>query len=970
MAYNKKQHYQDNITAIRVAFNVDKNGLPPKGTAAYNGVMDALSKYSGFGGLKCVLNDSLDPADWAEYERDLIPLQKELFEVIKENSADDSEYYNYIASIRSSVLSAFYTPSEVVSAISETIAESGINIETMLEPSAGSGVFVNNFNDVLPIKEGVAVEKDILTGKILKHLESSDTQTVLVQGFENLPTKYENHFDLVVSNIPFGNYRVFDSKLMDTPQRKFAQEAIHNYFFVKGLDACKDGGLVAFITSQGVADSPQNKLVRQYLMDNADLVSAVRLPNNLFADHAGTEVGTDLIVLKKNDNKVELSSHETLFVNTTKIDAGGGSISENSYFNDAKNRSIHTHIEYGKDQYGKPARVRQWRDDFSKLKDELKSKLFEDFSKNLAVSFSQPQQAQNPHWQDRERLEELDKITDKFVSDLENVKSNLEQPAPQMAIPTPSKSGQLNMFELFDFSEPEVAQVQEQQEQEAEPTIQPLFDVYSFPADAIFPHHREGSLATMDIEGHGRVLGTLSSIERDEHLHSAIFNVINDKKTLKNTPFLLDYIKLRDAYETLYQSEVVTKQENHSWREGLNEVYDRFVLDWGAIQKNKDIIKIDSTYLAVLSLEKIEGEEIKKADIFFEPTAFDNKPLETVESAQDALICSLNKHGFPYIPFMEEVFPQQEIDATIDELVKSNMLYYNVENDSYETKDRYLSGNMYEKYDRQRHFYDIMPAGEKKDYVRKGLNDIRSSIPQPIAFDNIGIQIGERWLPTKLYEQFAVELFDCGWAEVGYQKSIDEFVVKIPGFSSEYFVDTGANRSNLHAQDLFKHALDSTRPEVTKSVLDKKGKTVSVPDFQKQQLANVKVEQIKEKFEQFLLRLPAEEKQFLQDDYNRRFNGNVRPQYDGSHQTFPELRLDNHQHAKELYQSQKNAIWMLKQNGGGVIDHEVGGGTWKKEDELKTLKNQRGELELKLQKEAHSNKQDNPEEAKKKGIKR
>jgi len=367
MPYNKKQHYQDNISAIEVAFHLDKYGFPPKDSKSYQFYLEELSKYSGFGGLKCVMQDSLDPKDWAPYEHDLIPLQRELFDILRKNSSTEAEYNQYLGSVRSSVLSAFYTPPQLTTAISEAIAESGIKVKSMLEPSAGNGAFVESFKP-LNISESVAIEKDILTGKILKHLHASDDQTVLVQGFEKLPQKYENYFDLVASNIPFGDFRIFDPKLMDSPERKLAQESVHNYFFVKALDACKDGGLITFVTSQGVANSPRNKLVRQYLMENADLVSAIRLPNNMFTDHAGTEVGTDLIVLQKNSKKKDLSEKEKLFVESTKLQQ---QISSNAYI-EQTNSIVCTKQYFDTDPYGKPAIVYMYENDFSQLKQDIK----------------------------------------------------------------------------------------------------------------------------------------------------------------------------------------------------------------------------------------------------------------------------------------------------------------------------------------------------------------------------------------------------------------------------------------------------------------------------------------------------------------------------------------------------------------------------------------------------------------------
>jgi len=942
MAYNKKQHYQDNIIAIRIAFEIDKKGMPDKGTMLYDTYMEALAKYSGFGELKCVLNDSLDPADWAEYERDLIPLQKELFDLIRENSDSEEQFGNYIASVRNSVLTAFYTPPEVVSAISEVIAESGIEVESMLEPSAGNGVFVRSFNrQGLGIKDSVAIEKDILTGKILKHLENRDNQTVLVQGFEQLSSHYDNHFDLVVSNIPFGNYRVFDQKFMDTEPRKEAMKAIHNYFFVKGLDVCKEGGLLAFITSQGVADSPSNKNIRKYLMQNADLVSAIRLPNNLFIDNAGTEAGTDLIVLKKTGFKFEkdFSQEEKLFVDTKTI---GRNIPINGYFHSGKpSNTIHTDFSFDTNQYGKSAVVTQWKDDFSKLKKRLKSKLKADFTQNLNLGVQQDLKEAlrtDKIQAEQETIEDVEKVMSALLSGEltpQQMAGIIEEQEPKQVVQpkaTPATSGQLNLFDMFGdlFSEPQnkiskITKQRTQSKQEVKSTAEPLKKSYSF--DYLLPHHRHDSLAMMDIEGHGRIFGVIQNIERDKYTGTAKFYPTNDKNILKNRPLLEHYIELRDTYEKLYQHEADTEQENHALRKKFNIVYDDFVKKFGTVEKNKSIIKIaDSTYLSVVSLEKKENDKIVKTDIFFEPTAFSNKPIQTVNSAEDALLRSLNELGYPDTFFMARAFPDQDIAITIDNLVQSNILFYDAPNGEYVTKDKLLSGNMYYKGDEFLKYYDKMESGVFKDYAHKSLEHIRQARPEPIAFDNIGLQIGERWLPTSLYERFARELFDTENVRIEYHQSIDEFVVEVDGrIARDYIIRTESGRSDLYAKDLFKHALDSTRPEITKTeYID--NKPVSVTDLEKTQLANMKVEQIKSKFEDFILRLPEQEKEQLQAEYNVRFNGNARPDFDGTHQTFPGLRLDNFSGIDDLYQSQKNAIWMLKQNGGGIIDHEVGGG--------------------------------------------
>ena len=178
-------------------------------------------------------------------------------------------------------------------------------------------------------------------------------------GFEKIERPFNNYFDLAVSNIPFGDIAVFDAEFQrsDSFGRRSAQKTIHNYFFLKGLDAVRDGGIVAFITSQGVLNSTKTS-VRNELFSQANLVSAIRLPNNLFTDNAGTEVGSDLIVLQKNLSKKEMSQDErlmTVIQTDTKT-----ALTDNAYFIHHPERIVHTMAKLDTDlreaRYGLSAR--------------------------------------------------------------------------------------------------------------------------------------------------------------------------------------------------------------------------------------------------------------------------------------------------------------------------------------------------------------------------------------------------------------------------------------------------------------------------------------------------------------------------------------------------------------------------------------------------------------------------------------
>ena len=298
MSYNRLQTMRDNIEAIRLVLRLGVAGR----TAQNAEEREILRKYAGFGGLKCILNpaDGLeDVAQWAKSDIELFAPTVELRRLIHDYSKDDKEFARYIDSLKASVLTAFYTPAPVIDAISGSLKQAGIEVRSFLEPSAGQGAFIDSFlrNDIYPGTEVLAYEKDLLSGRILSALHPSILTRI--EGFEKIERDFNGYFDVAASNIPFGNFAVPDPVYATSkePAYRQASKAIHNYFFLKALDSVREGGLVVFIASQGVMNAA-SPFVRMEMMNRADLVAALRLPNNTFSDNAGTDAGSDLIILR------------------------------------------------------------------------------------------------------------------------------------------------------------------------------------------------------------------------------------------------------------------------------------------------------------------------------------------------------------------------------------------------------------------------------------------------------------------------------------------------------------------------------------------------------------------------------------------------------------------------------------------------------------------------------------------------
>ena len=355
MAYNRLQTMRDNIEAIRLALSL---GVKGRGAQTAEEIA-VLRKYAGFGGLKCILNDAKELADAAKWSRSDIELfapTVELRRLIHDYSHDDKEFNRYMESLKASTLTAFYTDNRIVDAISDALKFQGIEIKSFLEPSAGQGAFIDSFlrNDRYPGAEVLAYEKDLLTGKILSALHPSILTRI--EGFEKIESDFNGYFDVAASNVPFGDFAVADPAYAVSKEIGYRQasKSLHNYFFLKGLDQVREGGLIAFITSQGVMNAA-SPFIRMELVKQADLVAALRLPNNTFSENAGTDVGSDLIIFQKHTEKKSLSADEEFFIQSV-IDRGT-KVPGNKFFQAFPQNVICTDAKVGTDQYGKPAIV-------------------------------------------------------------------------------------------------------------------------------------------------------------------------------------------------------------------------------------------------------------------------------------------------------------------------------------------------------------------------------------------------------------------------------------------------------------------------------------------------------------------------------------------------------------------------------------------------------------------------------------
>ena len=504
----------------------------------------------------------------------------------------------------------------------------------------------------------------------------------------------------------------------------------------------------------------------------------------------------------------------------------------------------------------------------------------------------------------------------KKVSDNQPLSAS-RQPKPARSTPSSSRrskktaSAPVREPSLFDFME------------EAEPRKpQPIaevkkeFDASPRPfLSSPDSHLRDGSIVVQN----GQV-GFLSDLKRHP-----TFNPMD-------LPFaqlsrLKAYIEIRESYHRLYDYEANNQAEDKEEREKLNRLYDGYVGRWGYFNQktNTDVIKMDATGVEMLFLERSENGKYIKADIFDHPTAFSTSELSIASDPMEALGASLNKYGTVELDYMSSLLPDMEESDMLSAL--EGRIFYNPEEDSYEVADKFISGNVIEKAERIESWLLDHPEHEE---AKQSLTALRAATPTPIPFADLDFNLGERWIPAKVYGKFASEFFETD-IRVSYHSNMDEYAIgcdqKNGNIWHKYAVQGEFRRYD--GLNLLKHALHNTIPDINKSktILDAEGneKTIKVRDGHAIQMANAKIEEIRQGFVDWLGRTPDTFKEQLSDRYNRLFNCFVRPNFDGTHQSFPDLDLKR-LGIQDLYKSQKDAVWMLKTNGGGICDHEVGAG--------------------------------------------
>jgi N12 class adenine-specific DNA methylase len=963
MAYNALQQLSANIRAIRVVTSWDgKRKLLPVESAA-------LKAYGGFGGIKAILYSPGTEEEWLKLNVSAPDLRlraqiNELHHLLKEK-LPASEYKEIVNAVRHSVLTGFYTPELVPAALFNALKEQGLQPRRLYEPSAGAGVFITEALKSFPGLPADAVEKDLLTGKILAAICSGLPVKVQIKGLEETPLGENGRSELVVSNIPFGNFSVYDAAIKDSS----LTGKIHNYFFAKGMDKLCDGGLLAYLSTDAFLNSPSNQAVREYLFHKADFISLSVLPDNLMKDNANVEAPTHLLLVQKRDHKAGLSADELLLCRTIEQVNAYGSFQVNAYLQGHPELILAEETRDGTNQYGKATRNHIQKSGIELIREPLQVRLSKDlslrlnretFKNGLSIAPDKPlltflEVPPSPEIkadvqlglfdiapeQNNDRAQAY--LSDQDAATIKAMTARListlrtdTRPDHESIVMVAAKARGNDRYHYKLYSNlaeigcsnkwltgnPLVWELKALGQQlkryghrfsyEGDSSLEAAFglqEIRQAPFTALKPFYTRDTLVV-----HEEKVGLLKETGTD----TAEFKAFEEQH---NLAFYKSYVSLRDHYLELFSKENETLEAQPAFRALLHEAYDHFVENHGQVNKtiNRSGILNDPAFgfLVLSSVERRQDEDWVRSDIFEAPVFARRQKLQTDDPAE-ALARCLNDKGYVDLSYISKAtnLSEQGIIRQLDKQVLFDPGKY-----EWVTTDAYLSGNVVQKLAAAEKLAQHEPENLQ---IARSLAAITRVQPEKIPFEVLDFNLGERWIPMNHYKDFATQLFGID-TQIEYFSSLDTFKVSYKFGNvvtdTEFSVMPVSGRK-MTGHSLLEHALENTTPNFSYEVTIN-GKPTRLPDNEAIQVAHQKIELIRARFLNWLQDLDNSDKSLLEKRYNDLFNCYVLREYDGSHLRFPGLNRDA-LGIKDLYSSQHDAAWRLIQNRGGLIDHEVG----------------------------------------------
>ena len=868
-----------NLVAIRLVKELDKSGRqasPPE--------QEILAKYVGWGGLANSFFDDYNP----QFEIERAELKR---------LVSDKEY----SDMKQSSLTAYYTDPVIVRAMWDKLVADGFRGGRVLDPSMGTG----NFFAAMPAQlrdtcELYGVELDGITGAIAKQLHPN--ATIFVQGFEDVPFQTDS-FDLVISNIPFGNFRIADNRY-DKPYM------IHDYFIKKSLDVVHDTGQVVVISSTGTMDKRVDNVL-QDIKDTTQFLGGVRLPDSAFKAIAGTSVTTDILFFQKDLNKRALTD-DLAFLGSKRY-AKDDRIWLNPYFDGENNSQVLGTYEVKNFNGGTLSLKGSGQDLVLELNEALKQ-------------VSLPQVKDNIFIQSQILMEKkVDKSIPQSIWDsLELYSFGYEGDTvyyrDRDGIRVGSKTEEISYYinEVGDFVawDSKHSQAVIDRFVALNVTDETAVDVYLSPEATKTGRHKGLFKKTVFYEG------TLSDKEV-----ARIKGMVNLRNTYQEMIDLQrDYDYDRDVFEGLLGD--------------LNNQYDRFVRRHGYLNSNvnRNLFDSDDKYSLLASLEDEYIDPVDKKVKYKKSLAFEkalvrpDRILKAVNTAQDALNASLADGRGVDIAFMMSLYPGKTEGDVIEELGDLILLdpaYALLGKVVYVSRQDFLSGDILTKLDQ----VDLLQKEDNALADWKHYQTLLEAVkPRQIGLADIAYRIGSRWIPNEVYGQFAHVVI------LGEEKTLDDpsltDVIEVSPIDGTYTLSKDFTNRRVSAQEaamgvrgsrydsgrkVFENLLNSNQPTITQTV--KEGdKQKQVTDAQRTSLLRSREADMQVLFQDFVLSSP-EVQVLIEDTYNTLYNRTVSKTYDGSH-----LVIDGLAQNITLRPHQKNAIQRIVEEKRALLAHEVGSG--------------------------------------------
>lgn len=889
-----------NLAAIRLAKKLsDENRL------ATVDEQKVLSRYVGWGGLA---NNFFDESN---------PRYSELREELK-TLVTEHEYSNMLQSS----LTAYYTSPEVIQAMYNHLNNLGFNGGRVLDPSMGTGNFFASMPGNLKNNSDLfGVELDAITGQIATNLQQ--TSQVQIKGFQDTNFN-DNALDLVTTNVPFGQIMIGDEKY----SRNYA---IHDYFIKKSLDLVHEGGFVAVITSTATMDKTDSRF-REEISKQANLVSAVRLPNDAFKNIAGTDVSSDILIFQKTS----ISERKPDWINTHNLnDDLGNRVSINRYFHEhpefvlgqvgiktfnggvltvkrdfeeeqyipkltealekqsdaayySHNKSEELIESFGAEEYSLPREILEAQEPFTLFVYKGKPYFYD--GKHVIPHYKQSSVTLNKDETRKRQLERFEKVQDRIFDTKVKYKTVYSQ---------------IGYFDTWSNFIPT--------------GVGSAFNLQDIPSDVLEKLNKETESVT---KGDYRY----TIIPEKEQLTLKIEEVVNrqylyhvdySKKEVNAIEKMIDLRYSLQDLLNIQHKPGYTKEEYEQLRITFNEKYDEFVEQYGYISdsSNRQIMREDDYYPFLASVEEEAEDErtkepiLTKSAVFFEPTIQPEQKIVKVETAQDALLASLNRKGHLDFEYMSDIYGKTE-DEMIEEL--GDRIYY-VGDGEYVTSEDFLSGDVKTKLVEAENNQEF--NHEDRDWT-KNIKALQEVIPEDLLLSDITFKFGTRFIPLPVYEKFLSEIMNTK-AKVIYDKPSDSYKVMVADTHKLAVTDTygykGYNGEKLATALLNQREAKIYKPDAdnpTKRVLDERGTAIM------EDKANL----LKDNFRSWVLTNPEASEQIV-DVYNDKFNRYVTKGYDGQSFTVKGL-------AKQytLRPHQKNAAMRIVQDERAGLAHEVGSG--------------------------------------------